>query len=56
MDGQIVAAGQHIAQGDAALYAAGQAPCSVNGNVWVIAQNFHAQGNGGVGNAGTNGT
>ena len=38
------------------LYAAGQAPCSVNGNVWVIAQNFHAQGNGGVGDAGTNGT
>ena len=56
MDGQVVAAGQHIAQRHAVLYAAGQAPCCVDRNVGVIAQHFHAQCHGGVGHTGTDGT
>ena len=55
MDGQVVAAGQHIAQRDAVLHTAGQAPRCIDGNVGVIAQNFHAQRHGGIGNAGTDG-
>ena len=56
MDGQVVAAGQHIAQRDTVLHTAGQAPRSINGNIRVIAQNLHAQRDGGVGHARTDGT
>ena len=49
MDGQIIALGQHVAQADAVIDAAGQAPRGVDGDVRVVAQHLHAQRHGGVG-------
>ena len=56
MDGQVVAAGQHIAQRDTVLHTAGEAPCGVDRNVGVIAEDLHAQRHGGIGHPGADGT
>ena len=55
VDGQVVAAGQHVGQRDAVLHAARKAPRRVDADVGVVAQHLHAQSHGGVGHLGADG-
>ena len=55
MDGDVVAEGQHIIQVDAVVDLTAQVPRSINGDIGVIAVDFHAQLDGAVGDAGTDG-
>ena len=56
MDGQVIAAGQHIAQRDAVLHTARQAPCGINGDIRVVPQYLHAQRHSRIRNARADGS
>ena len=56
MDGEVVAQRQHVVQVHAVVHLAAQIPRGFNGDVGVIAVDLHAQLDGTVGHAGTDGT
>ena len=56
MDGDVVAQGQHIVQVYAVVHLTAQIPCGFNGDIGVVAVDFHAQLDGAVCHPGADGT
>ena len=56
MNGNVIALAVDLIKGFAVFDGSGKIPCSVNGNIWIIAVNLHSQMSGGIGNHGSNGS